>query len=54
MGAICTLYLYLKKKFVSSHCGSVETNQTSILEGAGLTPGLTQWVGDLALLQAVV
>ena len=38
----------------SSHCGRMETNQTSIHEDAGSTPGLPRWVGDLALLRAVV
>ena len=34
----------------SSHCGAVEMKPTSIQEDAGLIPGLTHWVGDLALL----
>ena len=34
----------------SSRCGIVELNLTSIHEYAGLVPGLTKWVGDLALL----
>ena len=33
-----------------SHCGSVATNPTSVLEDVGLIPDLTQWVKDLALL----
>ena len=35
--------------FWSSHCGSVLTNPTSILEDAGSIPGLEQWVKDLVL-----
>ena len=34
----------------SSHCGTVETNPTSIQENAGSMPGLTQWVGGPELL----
>ena len=34
----------------SSHCGSAETNPTSIHEARGLIPGLAQWVKALALL----
>ena len=37
------------KMFQSSHCGSAETNLTSIHEDVGLNPGLNQWVRDLAL-----
>ena len=40
--------------FGSSHCGSVETNLTSIHEDGGSIPGLAQWIKDLVLLQAVV
>ena len=41
-----------KKKVMcwSSHCGSVETNLTSIDENTGWIPGLAQWVKDMALL----
>ena len=41
-----TKSLILKISLGSSHCGSAETNLTGIYEGAGLTPGLTQWVQD--------
>ena len=34
----------------SSHYGVVEMSPTSIHEVAGSIPGLTKWVGDLALL----
>ena len=33
----------------SSHCGAAETNPTGNHEVAGLIPGPTQWVTDLAL-----
>ena len=40
-----------KKCYVrSSLRGSVETNQTSIREGAGSIPGLSRWVKDPVLL----
>ena len=34
----------------SSHRGAAEMNPTMNREVAGLIPGLTQWVKDLALL----
>ena len=39
---------------LSSHWGLAETNLTRIHEDADSTPGLTQWVKDLALPWAVV
>ena len=33
-----------------SHCGSVVMNLTSIHEEEGLSPGLAQWLKNLALL----
>ena len=39
-----------KENFRSPHCGSVETNPTSIHEDLGLIPGLAQWAKDLPLL----
>ena len=38
----------------SSRGGAVEMNLTGNHEVVGSTPGLTQWVKDLALLCAVV
>ena len=38
-----------KKKKKSSLCGSAVMNLASIHEDAGLIPGPTQWVKDLAL-----
>ena len=38
-----------KKPSLSSHCGSVVTNPTSIHEDTGSIPDLTQWVKDLVL-----
>ena len=42
--------LYIKNKYCrSSHCGTAETNPTSIGEDSGSIPGLARWVGDLVL-----
>ena len=47
--ACLSLSFLFKKKFRSSLHGAVEANPTRNHEAAGLIPGLTQWVGDLAL-----
>ena len=45
------IQMYIKmKRSRSSHCGSAVTNPTSVLEGVGLIPGLSQWVKDPVLL----
>ena len=40
---------HIKKLMQEFPCSSAETNGASIHQDAGLIPGLTQWVGDLAL-----
>ena len=42
--------LSIKKPFWNSHCGSTETNPTSIQEDVGSIPGLAEWVRDPELL----
>ena len=48
------LLVFIRKRLRSSHHGSVVRNPTSIHEDMGSTPGLTQWVKDLALPGTVV
>ena len=44
----------IKNIIRSSNCGSMEANPTGIHENMCSIRGLTQWVKELALLQAVV
>ena len=41
----------VERKLGSSHRGLVEMNPTIIHEDAGSTPGLAQWIKDVALLR---
>ena len=45
--------VYSNLHYKNSHCGSVVKNSTNNHEDEGSTPGLTQWVKDLALDIAV-
>ena len=54
LGSKFGLKFKLKKKKWSSHCGSMETNPTSIHEYADSIPGVAQWVRASSLLWAVV
>ena len=49
-----TKSMLLKNFSRSSHCGTAETNPTSIHEDVGLIHGLVHWVRDLVLPWAVV
>ena len=51
MSAISSLFKLFHLYFIgSSHFDAAEMNPTSILEDAGLIPGLTQCIGDMVLL----
>ena len=55
LGTSYTLSVAKKRKTERSfHSGSLVMNLTRNHEDTGLTPGLTQWVKDLALLQGVL
>ena len=54
MKEIITKLTSIKSKtFGSSCCGTMEKNPTGIHEDLGSIPGLTQWLKDPTLLQAV-
>ena len=49
-----TLLIHINTMDGISHHGAVETNPTRNHEVVGLIPGLTQWVKDQVLPQAMV
>ena len=44
------VYYEIIKRLRSIHCGSVETNLTSIHKDVSLIPGFAQWVKDPVLV----